>query len=41
MAREMLNELLMDEKYRNQLEALNDSFSEKEKNYLNRIVENE
>ena len=41
MAREMLNELLMDEKYRNQLEALNDSFSEKEKNYLNRIAENE
>jgi len=41
MAREMLKKLLVDEKYRNQLEPLMDSFSEKELNYLNRIVENE
>ena len=40
MAREMLKELLVDEKYRNQLESLAGSFSEKEKNYLDRISEN-
>lgn len=40
MAREMLKKLLEDEKYRNQLEPLMDSFSEKEKNYLDRISEN-
>ena len=41
MAREMLKKLLVDAKYRNQLESLMDSFSEKEKNYLNRIAANE
>lgn len=41
MAREMLKKLLVDEKYRKQLESLMDSFSEKELNYLNRIAANE
>ncbi|MEM7086788.1 MAG: M1 family aminopeptidase [Bacteroidota bacterium] len=40
-AREMLKNLLAEEKYVDQLKPLMNSFSEKEKNYLNRILENE